>query len=146
MLAEKLFGNVKKYNVILLIEGVKCLLKLLIFISTKGKPVLHSLLNEQSPPLLKNCINSKFEMGKLSGKLTSVPADIQFNYKSLVSPKESSGSLREIVGIVQPVVYGNVLFYLIGSSFDNELRAIWKWFKVMDSLVDKSFHGNRFCQ
>ena len=80
---------------------------MLIFISTKGKPVLHSLLNEQSPPLLKN--NSKLQTGRLSGKLISIPVNIKFTYKQLTALKEC-GNFTEIVGIIQPVIYGNIDF------------------------------------
>lgn len=101
MLASRIVGNDKKFNVILVIELVKALLKVAIFISTKGKPLLNTLLNERIPPVLKN--NEEFEVGKFSGKLLSIPKKIEFNYHE-TKMINAEGSW-EILRIIQPALY-----------------------------------------
>lgn len=129
ILADKLVGGGDKrdgkFRIIFVVELIKAILKIIMFIISKGRPVLYCCLNGNSStttlPSIKNQPDlaggnascGALEKGKMSGKLMSIPNEIEFNHKLLAqmnkNETKNESNLWELVGILQPVVYISLL-------------------------------------
>jgi peroxin-16 len=110
MLMNRFFHG-QRLNVITLIELCKCALKIALFAIGQGKKAVpHAFLDDSFPFVLLNRTKTP-EKGKYSGKVVSPPE--QSIQESLPSKRNNSSptltstmqQLREVVHIIQPVVY-----------------------------------------